>query len=40
MDEIDLSIILLFKNNSRLKYREISDYLELSVKVIYPSVSI
>ena len=38
MDEIDLKIILLLMNNSRLSYREISDYLELSVNAIYKRV--
>ncbi|MFX1277339.1 MAG: AsnC family transcriptional regulator [Promethearchaeota archaeon] len=38
MDEIDLKIILLLFNNSRLSYREISDYLELSVNAVYKRV--
>lgn len=38
MDEIDLKIILLLFNNSRLPYREISDYLGLSVNAIYKRV--
>jgi DNA-binding Lrp family transcriptional regulator len=38
MDDIDLKIILLLMNNSRLSYREISDYLELSVNAIYKRV--
>ena len=38
MDEIDLTIILLFMNNSRLTYREISDHLGLSVNAIYKRV--
>ncbi len=38
MDEIDLKIILLLMNNSRLTYREISDYLGLSVNALYKRV--
>ena len=38
MDEIDLKIILLLMNNSRLSYREISDYLDLSVNAIYKRI--
>ncbi|MFX1322451.1 MAG: winged helix-turn-helix transcriptional regulator [Promethearchaeota archaeon] len=38
MDEIDLKIILLLMNNSRLTYREISDYLDLSVNAVYKRV--
>ncbi|MEJ2295025.1 MAG: winged helix-turn-helix transcriptional regulator [Candidatus Lokiarchaeota archaeon] len=38
MDKIDLKIILLLFNNSRLTYREISDYLGLSVNAIYKRV--
>jgi len=38
MDDIDLKIILLLMNNSRLTYREISDYLELSVNAIYKRI--
>ena len=38
MDEIDLKIILLLMNNSRLTYREISDYLGLSVNAVYKRV--
>ncbi|MFW9828089.1 MAG: winged helix-turn-helix transcriptional regulator [Candidatus Thorarchaeota archaeon] len=38
MDESDLKIILLLMNNSRLTYREISDYLGLSVNAIYKRV--
>lgn len=38
MDEIDLKIILLLFNNSRLTYREISDYLGLSVNAVYKRV--
>jgi DNA-binding Lrp family transcriptional regulator len=38
MDEIDLTIILLLMNNSRLTYREISDHLGLSVNAIYKRV--
>ncbi|MBD3193955.1 MAG: winged helix-turn-helix transcriptional regulator [Candidatus Lokiarchaeota archaeon] len=38
MDELDLKIILLLMNNSRLTYREISDYLDLSVNAIYKRV--
>ena len=38
MDEIDLKIILLLFNNSRLTYREISDYLGLSVNAIYKRI--
>ncbi|MFX0180546.1 MAG: winged helix-turn-helix transcriptional regulator [Candidatus Hodarchaeota archaeon] len=40
MDEIDLKIILLLFNNSRLTYREISDYLGLSVNAVYKRVQI
>jgi len=40
MDEIDLKIILLLMNNSRLTYREISDYLGLSVNAIYKRVQL
>ncbi|MFX0058356.1 MAG: AsnC family transcriptional regulator [Candidatus Hodarchaeota archaeon] len=35
MDEIDIEIIKLLIINSRLSYREISDYLGLSVNAIY-----
>ncbi|MFX1451969.1 MAG: Lrp/AsnC family transcriptional regulator [Promethearchaeota archaeon] len=38
MDEIDLKIILLLMNNSRLPYREISDQLGLSVNAVYKRV--
>ena len=38
MDDIDLKIILLLMNNSRLTYREISDHLGLSVNAIYKRV--
>ncbi|NVM36493.1 MAG: Lrp/AsnC family transcriptional regulator [Candidatus Lokiarchaeota archaeon] len=38
MDEIDLQIILLLMNNSRLTYREISNYLGLSVNAVYKRV--
>ena len=38
MDEIDLTIILLLMNNSRLTYREISDHLGLSVNAIYKRI--
>jgi len=38
MDEIDIKIILLLFNNSRLSYREISDHLNLSVNAIYKRV--
>jgi DNA-binding Lrp family transcriptional regulator len=38
MDEIDLKIILLLMNNSRITYREISDYLELSINAVYKRV--
>jgi DNA-binding Lrp family transcriptional regulator len=38
MDEIDIQIILLLINNSRLTYREISDYLGLSVNAVYKRV--
>ncbi|MFX1378722.1 MAG: Lrp/AsnC family transcriptional regulator [Promethearchaeota archaeon] len=38
MDEIDLKIILLLMNNSRLAYREISDHLGLSVNAVYKRV--
>ena len=38
MDEIDLKIILLLFNNSRLTYREISDHLGLSVNAVYKRV--
>ena len=38
MDKIDLKIILLLFNNSRLTYREISDYLGLSVNAVYKRV--
>lgn len=40
MDEIDLKIILLLMNNSRLTYREISDHLALSVNAVYKRVQI
>jgi len=40
MDEIDLKIILLLFNNSRLTYREISDYIGLSVNAIYKRVQV
>jgi Lrp/AsnC family leucine-responsive transcriptional regulator len=40
MDEVDLKIILLLMNNSRLTYREISDYLDLSVNAVYKRVQI
>ena len=40
MDKIDLKIILLLFNNSRLTYREISDYLGLSVNAIYKRVQL
>jgi len=40
MDEIDLKIILLLMNNSRLTYREISDYLDLSVNAVYKRVQV
>ncbi|MBN1799904.1 MAG: winged helix-turn-helix transcriptional regulator [Candidatus Lokiarchaeota archaeon] len=38
MDETDLKIVLLLFNNSRLSYREISDYLGLSVNAAYKRV--
>jgi DNA-binding Lrp family transcriptional regulator len=38
MDDIDLTIILLLMNNSRLTYREISDHLGLSVNAVYKRV--
>ncbi|MFX1387243.1 MAG: Lrp/AsnC family transcriptional regulator [Promethearchaeota archaeon] len=38
MDEVDLKIILLLMNNSRLTYREISDHLGLSVNAIYKRI--
>jgi DNA-binding Lrp family transcriptional regulator len=38
MDEIDLKIILLLMNNSRLTYREISDHLALSVNAVYKRI--
>ena len=38
MDDIDLKIILLLMNNSRLTYREISGYLGLSVNAVYKRV--
>ena len=38
MDEIDLRIILLLMNNSRLTYREISEYLNLSVNAVFKRV--
>ncbi len=38
MDEIDLKIILLLFNNSRLTNREISGYLRLSVNAVYKRV--
>jgi DNA-binding Lrp family transcriptional regulator len=38
MDKLDLKIILLLMNNSRLTYREISDYLGLSVNAVYKRV--
>ncbi|UCC20336.1 MAG: AsnC family transcriptional regulator [Promethearchaeota archaeon] len=38
MDEIDLNIILLLMNISRLTYREISDFLDLSVNAVYKRV--
>ncbi len=38
MDEIDLKIILLLMNNSRLTYREISDHLGLSVNAVYKRI--
>ncbi len=40
MDEIDIKIILLLMNNSRLTYREISNYLGLSVNAVYKRVQI
>ncbi len=40
MDEIDLKIILLLMNNSRLTYREISDHLGLSVNAVYKRIQI
>ncbi len=38
MDELDLKIILLLMNNSRLTYREISDYLGVSINAVYKRV--
>ncbi len=38
MDEIDLKIILLLMNNSRLTYREISNHLGLSVNAVYKRI--
>jgi len=38
MDEIDMKIIMLLIVNSRLSYREISDYLGLSVNAVYKRV--
>jgi DNA-binding Lrp family transcriptional regulator len=38
MDEIDLKIILLLMNNSRLTYREISEHLNLSVNAVFKRV--
>jgi len=38
MDDTDLKIILLLINNSRLTYREISNYLGLSVNAVYRRV--
>ena len=38
MDEIDIKLILILINNSRLSYREISDHLGLSVNAIYKRV--
>ncbi|MFX1500582.1 MAG: Lrp/AsnC family transcriptional regulator [Promethearchaeota archaeon] len=38
MDEVDLKIILLLMNNSRLSYREISDHLGLSVNAVYKRI--
>jgi DNA-binding Lrp family transcriptional regulator len=38
MDDVDLKIILLLMNNSRLTYREISDNLELSVNAVFKRV--
>ncbi|MFX0002794.1 MAG: winged helix-turn-helix transcriptional regulator [Candidatus Hermodarchaeota archaeon] len=38
MDEIDLKIILLLMNNSRLSYREISEHLALSVNAVFKRV--
>ena len=38
MDEVDLKIILLLMNNSRLTYREISNHLGLSVNAVYKRI--
>ncbi len=38
MDDNDIKIILLFIVNSRLSYREIADYLGLSVNAVYKRV--
>ncbi|MFX0001492.1 MAG: Lrp/AsnC family transcriptional regulator [Candidatus Hermodarchaeota archaeon] len=38
MDDIDLKIILLLMNNSRLTYREISNHLGLSVNAVYKRI--
>jgi DNA-binding Lrp family transcriptional regulator len=38
MDEVDLKIILLLMNNSRLSYREISEHLGLSVNAVYKRI--
>jgi len=40
MDEIDIKIILLLQNNSRLSYREISDHLGLSINAIYKRIQL
>jgi len=40
MDEVDIKIILLLMNNSRLTYREISNYLGLSVNAIFKRVQV
>ncbi|MFX1570232.1 MAG: Lrp/AsnC family transcriptional regulator [Promethearchaeota archaeon] len=40
MDEVDLKIILLLMNNSRLTYREIADHLGLSVNAVYKRIQI
>ena len=40
MDEVDLKIILLLMNNSRLTYREIANHLRLSVNAVYKRIQI
>ena len=39
MDEIDLQILLLLANNSRMTFRELSENLNLSVSAVHKRVS-